>query len=84
MDDKKLEELKKQKEENSRPAKERSARKAAKLEYDEVRKLSHDWHRTIVKTSYNSFQPMLSNCKRCGVNYYLFKGKPEFCPNPKK
>lgn len=73
------EELIKMREANLRPARERSARLAAKNQDEYEKKQSHDWSRSVHKTQTGA-QPMLGNCKKCGVNYYLFKGNPEFCP----
>lgn len=77
------EELLKMREDNLRPAKERAAKKAEKQLEEYEKKQSHNWLQTWNRTR-NSAQPMLSHCLDCGVNYFLFKARPDFCPNSNK
>ena len=74
------EELIKIREENLKPTKERRAKIAAKLEDEYNKKQSHTWSRSLHRTQ-TGVQPMIGNCQKCGVNYYLFKGRPVYCPN---
>lgn len=74
------EEIMKMREENQRGIKERRDRIAAKINDEFEKKQSHNWIQSHHKTGMNGMQPVLSNCRDCGVHYYLFKGNPQFCP----
>lgn len=67
-------------EKNARPLREKQEKKAAKLVDEYEKKQSHDWLQSHYKNSPNSVQPVIGYCKKCGVDYYVFKSRPEFCP----
>jgi uncharacterized Zn finger protein (UPF0148 family) len=56
---------------------------ARKREVEMLRmKRTHDWIQTFsINKLRQSGAPMLSCCRRCGINYWLFKANPTICPN---